>query len=498
MKTALALFAYALSLAFVIASQCSAAETDAQRITRYWKAVEAAVPKAAEDPTRPVCHFRPPAQWMNDICGAIYDKGYYHIFYQLNPFGDTWGANDSSWAHARSKDLVRWEHLPIALAPRTDRGERRCNSGCVARNADGTPMIFYTFVPARTSATKLGKREQWAAVACDDELKTWQRVKENPLLAAGENGVPADINGGWSDPFVFRAGGRTFATFKSCGGGVCEAENKELTKWKYIGRIDGVEGECPNFFKLGGRWVLLRSTYPPSYQIGRFDPEKMRFEMNGPRGTLDYVYGPKRSGPNSRGFYGTNVLFDADGRCVLFGWVSGFKPGRGWNGCMSIPRILTLGSDERPIQTPAPELEKLRGEHVNVENLTLKNESKVIQRAGDTFEVRAEFTPGDAKSFGLKLGPSNGRAGGFTIACNGKNLNAAGTEVPDVLTDKQKTLKLRLFFDKSVMELFIGDGRQTVTRVVYPESGNLRVEAFAAGGTATIKRLDAWALKPIW
>ncbi len=293
------MIARGLVLVFLFASAASGQDLDAteQDHAKAQAAIQGAVEKAASDPTRPVYHFRPPAQWMNDICGAIYHKGYYHIFYQLNPYGDGWGADGSAWAHARSKDLVRWEHLPIALLPMIGRGERRCNSGCVTRDGDGGVMIFYTFVPKTPQATKLGKREHWAAVPEDDELRSWRRIK-GPLMAAGVSGVPAGVNGGWSDPFVFKSGGRTFVTFKSCGGLVCEARDKALTKWKYAGRMDGVSGECPNFFKLGGKWVLLRSTYPPSYRIGQFHADKIAFtEDKGKGGTVDYVYGPKRPGP---------------------------------------------------------------------------------------------------------------------------------------------------------------------------------------------------------
>ncbi|MBC8374191.1 MAG: hypothetical protein H8E53_11390, partial [Planctomycetes bacterium] len=108
---------------------------------KAWAAIDAAKARAAKDPTRPVYHFLPPAQWMNDICGAIYHKGMYHTFYQLNPYGDGWGVYGSAWGHARSKGLVTWEHLPIALLPMTGRGERRRNSGSLTRRGHGTPMI---------------------------------------------------------------------------------------------------------------------------------------------------------------------------------------------------------------------------------------------------------------------------------------------------------------------------------------------------------------------
>jgi len=386
------------------------------------------------------------------------------------------------------------------LAPMTERGERRCNSGCVALNGNGTPMIFYTFVPSRGNATKLGKREQWAALPRDDELKTWRRVKENPLMAAGMNGVPDSVNAGWSDPFVFRAGGRAFVTFKECDGLVAEAENKELTKWKYRGRISGVTGECPNFFKLQDKWVLLRSTYPPSYQVGMFDHEQMKFHFDHDKsGTLDYVYGSKKPDPWAQGFYGTNVLFDNKGRCILFGFVSGFKPDMGWKGCMSLPRVLKLGPHGHPIQIPAPELARLRGKHAGTGELTLSNESKTVAGVGgDTLEVSAKFTAGDAGKFGLRLRPRDGKKGSIELVCDGRALDAAGTRVPEVVAPEQKTLDLHVFFDKSVLELFINDGQKTVTKVVYPGSRDLQVEVFCEEGSCTLRSVDAWELGSIW
>jgi len=472
----------------------------AEAIAKAEKAILAAVPRAEKDSTRPVFHFRPPAQWMNDTCGAIFYKGYYHIFYQQNPFGDTWGAKWTCWAHTRSKDLVHWELLPIALAPLTERGQWRCNSGCVTLNGNGTPMIFYTFVPSRRDATRLGKREQWAAIACDDELITWRRVKENPLLAAGINGVPENVDGGWSDPFVFRAGNRTFVTFKQCNGLIAEAENKELTKWKCVGKIDVPFGEAPNFFKLQDKWVLLSSAYLPIYHVGMFDHKQMKFHFDqGKGGTLDYGYGPKRPRPWARGLAGTNVLFDEKGRCILFGWLSGFKLNKGWAGCMALPRILELGPDGHPRQIPVPELEKLRGKHAKTGKLTLKNETKIIDGVGgDTLEVLARFVVGDAKKFGLRLRPSGGEEGVVELACDGKTLDAAGTKVPDVVDQEQKTMTLRLFFDKSIMELFVNDGRKVVSRVVYPGSRDLRVELFSEDGSVTATSVDAWEIGSIW
>lgn len=469
-------------------------------LERAAAAVKAAIPRARADPTRPVYHFRPPAQWMNDICGAIFYRDYYHIFYQYNPFsGDRWGADYTLWAHARSKDLVHWEDLPWALLPMTERGERRCNSGCVTLAGNGRPMIFYTFVPSRKNATRLGKREHWGVVPLDDELIRWRRVKEEPLMAAGLNGVPAEVNGGWSDPFVFRSAGRTFVTFKSCGGVVCEAEDKELTRWKYAGRMAGVEGECPNFFRLQDKWVLLRSTSPPTFVVGDFDPDTITFHMNGPRGVLDYGFGekPPRDRAWTRGLYGTNVFVDKHGRHIMVGWVCGFRAGRGWNGCMSLPRVLTLDEQQRLIQTPVPELKTLRRQRVHVKDLRIRDASRRIEGAdGDSLELRAELLPGDAAAFGLKVRSSPTGRDAITLRYADGVLNVAGTEVPVALGEGSGTLRLHAFLDRSVMEVFISDGRMAVTRVEYPGEEDRGVTVFAEKGSITVKSLEIWHIQP--
>lgn len=103
------------------------------------ESVEKARPKAEQDPYRPEYHFLPPAQWMNDPNGTIFYKGEFHVFYQHNPYGTSWG--HMHWGHAKSKDLVHWEHLPIALAPSKEKGEKHCFSGCCIING-GTPTII--------------------------------------------------------------------------------------------------------------------------------------------------------------------------------------------------------------------------------------------------------------------------------------------------------------------------------------------------------------------
>ena len=272
----------------------------------------------AEDPTRPRIHFLPPAGWMNDPNGTIYHNGYYHVFYQHNPYDDTW--RDLHWGHARSKDLVSWEHLPIALVPSKAHDERSCYSGSCCVTDGGVPTIFYTRVrplPEREP------REQWAATS-DDEMIMWTRHPRNPMLT-DHHGGPA-IKGNWRDPFVFRTEGRTFLVItaqlaESAGEDFAvllyEALDGELEEWVFrniILRKPGYElsfPECPNFFPMGDEWVLLTSPYKPvEYHIGTFN-------------LSTYTFSPRTHGRLDAGidYYATNTAHAPDGRLILFAWI---------------------------------------------------------------------------------------------------------------------------------------------------------------------------------
>lgn len=130
------------------------AETD-PALVKATQAVLDAMPIAEADPDRPVYHFHPPANWTNDPNGTIYYRGWHHLFYQLNPFAARLGSQH--WGHARSRDLVNWEHLPIAIWPSTEKGERAIFSGGAAIATDGRPRLIYTSIGQP-------QPEQWMAI----------------------------------------------------------------------------------------------------------------------------------------------------------------------------------------------------------------------------------------------------------------------------------------------------------------------------------------------
>jgi sucrose-6-phosphate hydrolase SacC (GH32 family) len=456
-------------------------------LARATKAVAAATPQADADPTRPAFHFRPPAQWMNDPNGTIYHEGFYHVFYQHNPYGDGWG--NMHWGHARSRDLVHWEHLPIALWPSKSKREDHIFSGCAARSRAGNVVLFYTSVGG------LRPNEQWAALPRDPQLREWDKYPTNPLVTTEVAGSPT-FGPGMRDPFVFHSGGRTFLVVGADYPGeavipIFEADDSALLRWQFRGilwRADKKKmefPECPNFFELGGKAVLLCSPYRPvEYRVGQFDSAKLTFREE-VEGVLDH-------GP---GFYASNIAFDPRGRCILFGWVRGFKS-RGWNGVLALPRVLTLGPDGRPRQTPVAALETLRSDSAKSASEPLTGERNLALK-GNMLELRAEVALGSARSVGIRFATRDAGKP-VLVRWDGRLLHVAGTQVPLSVGKPGDSLRLHVYLDRTVLEVFAADGQHAVTAAVDFVPPDADVKLFADGGSAQLHALEAWRLEPIW
>lgn len=469
-------------------------------IEQAMRSVAAAVAEAAADPQRPVYHFHPPAQWMNDPNGTIFHNGYYHLFYQHNPYGDEWG--HMHWGHARSTDLVHWEHLPIALWPSLEAGEEHCFSGCAAVDGDGRPLLLYTKVAPRTEDDPL-TAEQWAAQGSADWI-TWEKHPANPILSLENHGGPP-FEPSWRDPYIFQEAGRSFlvlgGTFgETAGIALYEATDASLTQWTYCKLLYALPQselpflECPNFFKVDETWVLLHSPYTNvHYLTGDFELYSLTFT-------------PQQSGVLDHGqsdvphFYATNTLYDHDDegheRAILLGWVRGFRSGHGWNGCLALPRLLTVDEDGQPRQKPIPELRQLRGQHAQYQNIELQDTPVTLEKiVGDTLELQAQLQLGKSQAVGLRVRRSVDGTRSVAIRWDGSTLTVGENSVPLSLPPSE-ALTLHIFLDKSVLEVFADHGRVCITQVHYSPVEDLFVEAFAEGGIAHLAQCDAWELNP--
>ena len=464
--------------------------THAELTARADAAVAAVAPGAARDPHRLAYHFMAPAGWMNDPNGLIYWRGVYHVFYQHNPYKPHWGA--MHWGHAVSRDLIHYEHLPVALAPRESYEDwGGCYSGS-AVDDDGTLTLIYTGAANGPIQTQ--------CIATSADGLTFEKCAVNPVIPAPPaQGNPADFR----DPKVWRHDDAWWMAVGSRDGergNVLLHRSDDLRAWEFVAVVfqsDGTQGgpwECPDLFPLGDRYALVISPCGVEprksvtmvgdfdYATGLFTPERQ----------TDTEYGP--------GFYAPQSFVDERGRRVMFGWMTatwGTSPTRdyGWDGALTLPRLVTAGPDGLPRFNPLPELQTLRAEHLAPDRIE-----------GNRLEIVAEFEVARGAECGLSVLRSADGAqetrilydeASRRLTLNWEHSGAveSGQRSAPMHIAPGERLALQVFVDRSSVEVFAGDGVAVLSARVFPDP---RSQGVAVLGRARLISLGAWKLASIW
>jgi beta-fructofuranosidase len=467
--------------------------------------------RLAADPLRPQFHLLPGKNWMNDPNGPIHWKGKYHMFFQYNPNAAVWG--DMHWNHAVSDDMVRWKHLPVALAPTPGWDDA---DGCFTGSAvddHGTATILYTGVKtvAPKRATLRDGHANFREVQClatskDPQLRTWDKWKTPVIEPPSEPGLT-----GFRDPFLWRDGDVWYlgvaSGLRGVGGNVLLYRSMDLRQWEYLhplaqGKWTGRESmnpvdsgemwECPDFFPLGKKYVLLYSTAGGVYwESGELDPKELVFHSER-RGILDHG-----------AYYAQKTQIDARKNRILWGWITEKRSddelrAAGWAGCMALPRVLSLSDDGELEMQVAPEVRSLRGKGFSMARSSSKEERRA---AGDKIVIEAlagEYfvQTASAADFSLVLGDGAGewisiavemRGGVTKLIVNGKAIDLPKSERPH--------RELRLFVDGSVAELICDDRHAITSRIYRKPEGALRVAAEST--LARFIQLEAWQIRAI-
>lgn len=215
---------------------------------------------------RPGFHLAARVGWMNDPNGFSYYKGKYHLFYQYNPYDSHWGP--MHWGHAVSKDLLHWEYLPAALAPDADFDRDGCFSGSAAVLPDGRQLLIYTGVIRETQPDGSMRDVQTQCLAVGDGVD-YEKYAGNPVLTKEDlpdNGSKFDFR----DPKIWKtADGAYRCVVGNCtperDGQILLFSSEDGFRWKYEkilaanNKRYGMMWECPDFFELDGKAVLLTS-----------------------------------------------------------------------------------------------------------------------------------------------------------------------------------------------------------------------------------------------
>ncbi len=480
--------------------------------------------QAERCPERPLFHFRCPGGWMNDPNGTIFINGEYHLFYQHFPYSERPG--QMHWGHAKSQDLVHWQHLPIALPPAMDRGEAECWSGCCVNNA-GIPTIFYTSIGKKWPAAY--DASIWCATS-DESMIEWKSHPQNPILTQAING---ELHvGEWRDPYVIQYGKEWLMVI---GGQIPQGKSKvpripaamlyksnDLEEWQFLGPLCagstsnddklrkvnvGTDWECPNFFLLDKtRDLYCLVVSPCSKVIGSI-------------GTLtNYKFTPGswKVIDHGNAFYATNTFTDAHGRILLVGWIRDGGTG-GWDGLTGLPRVLSVGKNHDLYISPAPELEILREAKLSLKSVPLHagesiNLEKVLDcrdflvGSGRKLEMIVELEVSKVQSvqegnFGMTFFDAADVKFPFSreVGINyEESLLYAGTEFGHIPAGDFTKFRFHIFMDNSVLETFLNDAECLTSRFHPTAPARPKIEFFSTDEDLKINYLELWKLKSIW
>ena len=500
--------------------QLQALETD-----ELLRRVASSRERLAVDPYRPLYHFSPPENVMNDPNGLCQWQGRYHLFYQFRPEGQ----DRVHWGHTVSEDLIHWRDLPIALYPDT---ERDCFSGQTLVEQERVVAMYHGTLAGNAIAT-----------ASDPLLLNWQKHPNNPVIPGdvqnlgGANILPVEAKGAQYrvfDPCIWKEEDGYYAvsgTFKDgvrgidCVGVDHLFRSSDLAAWEYLGPLmeesffaePGEDAAVPSFWPIGnGKHMLLLFSHKRSgrYYIGTYDSATHRFAPES-HGRMNY--GPWLGGS----LHAPSATIDDAGRFLaIFNIKEGRKP-QGWSDIMTLPRHYSLAADNSLLMETAGDIASLRFNHRQVGAMAIPANGEAVLEGirGQAMEIDAVIDPCGAREVGLcvfrsQQGEEQTRVSLFcqdhrhfntsslqidvSSASLSSEVFARTPEIGPLKLRSEEPLHLRLFLDRSVLEVY-ANGRQCLTVRVYPEREDSNgVSIFARGSEAKLVSLDAWQMRSIW
>lgn len=488
---------------------------------------------------RPQFHFSPPVQWMNDPNGMFYYEGEYHLFYQYYPGGNTWGP--MHWGHAVSKDMVHWQHLPVALYP-DSLGYIFSGSAVVDHNntsglgKNNQPPIIAIYTYHNMPGEKAGRNDfQYQGLAySNDKGRTWTKYEKNPVLSN-----TTDIKDFRDPKVMWHEKSKQWVMTLAVKDHVEFWTSPNLLQWNFsssFGKELGAHGgvwECPDLFpmRLGKtneeKYVLLVSINPggpnggsaTQYFVGDFNGEEftpLSLHQNKEPRWLDY------GRDNYAGVTWSNI--DAtDGRRLFIGWMSNWDyaqvvPTTVWRSAMTLPRTLAmhgLNNEYRLMSRPAEELKQLRIAEVQIApralkskiNLTKPNvppqqsEWIITAELGNTKAEKIYLQFSNALNETYRIGYDIKKQQYFSDRTNAGNHSFSEKFAPTIHTapsNKTRQIRLHLFIDASSAELFAEDGFVCITDLLFPSKPFDKVELITEGGRVKEVSGICFALKTIW
>lgn len=464
-------------------------------------------------PYRQGYHFMAPTGWINDPNGLSFYNGEYHLFYQHNPYSGEW--KSMHWGHAVSNDLINWRHLPEALAPSEfyDNDEK---GGCFSGSAvddNGVLTLMYTGTVNEGDTTI-----QTQCIATSNDGINFKKYENNPVIAK----YPEDGSMDFRDPKVWRENDAWYVVIgssKDNDGKALLYKSDDLRDWEYVGVLAESNGEfgymweCPDFFKLDDKYVLILSPMGVEnrkviYFVGDMDYNTGKFTYE-TEGEIDLGFD----------YYAPQTLLDDKNRRIMIGWQNswGWMPGFNgfgptvedkWNGCMSIPREIKLTKDNRLQFIPVKELETLRRECVSFNDKVCSDEGMDLNIGNGVhyeLNIDIDLSKTTSNEFSIELRKSKEKETKITFDLKNKKMifnrdnsdeYSKGIKICD-LDVEGNILSFKILSDTSSIEIYTNDYTTVLTSNIYPSSEETNIKMTSKDKDVYVSRFEGYALEAI-
>ena len=451
----------------------------------------------------PVFHVSPPCGWMNDPNGFSVYQGKTHLFYQFHPYSEVWGP--MHWGHCETEDFVKWNELPVALAPDQYYDEGGCFSGSGIETESGHLLVYTGVIEKELNGEKITYQNQCIAIG---DGKNYIKIEQNPV-ATGEM-LPKNCSREhfrdpkiWieDDGYYMVVGNKTIEGTPQ----VVLFHSEDLKKWKFVsvlakdneGKL-GTMWECPDFFCLDGEYVLITSpTDMCAYQEFHNGNNSVYYMGKYDKNQHEYHYDNVYSLDDGLDFYAPQTMLASDGRRIMIGWMqswdSNIRPnGQKWSCMMTLPRELRI-QNGKILQSPVRELEKYYSNPVCYEKNEISGTCRLEGISGRVLDMTVEILSGDYQEFTICFAQNKRYHTRFTYY---KEKNAVEIDrtysgmVRDALASRKVAVKnpadkviIRIILDKYSAEIFVNDGSQVLSTTFYTplEAGEI---SFVCDGTA--------------
>lgn len=440
---------------------------------------------ANQDSWKPIYHIHPPYGLMNDPNGISYYNNEYHVFYQWYPFAPIHGMKH--WGHVKSKNLIYWERMPVAITPTESYESHGAYSGG-AFVKDDVLHLFYTGNVKNGD----GSSDSNQCLALMNNKYETEKTAHNPIIQSVPTGYTRHVR----DPKIWEDNGRYYmllgAQRSNKTGTLLIYHSKNLLSWELYGELQtnlkefGFMWECPDYFRLDGKDILVfspqgikatedsyQNIYNVIYAVGTLDLENLYFHIES-YFELDKGFD----------FYAPQTLQDSHGRRIMLAWAGSSEiiyPSDDfmWAHCLTIPRELTLEGNVLK-QQPVSELKELRTSSKSITGF-VENEKCILLDfpKENSYELEVQLQVEKANVFGISLFHHDEESFPITfhrekgiVSIDRESLQHRFGEDYGYKRCKQieiqDTMNMRIFVDQSIVEILLCDGDTVFTSRVFP------------------------------